>query len=386
MQPFIKMKKFLFIIPFILLFHHLFGQTLINISTSPKTVPAGKKWVLGIGQEVLTGLSELSLREGNLCNVRLRGNPRFLGSIVEGEVGRPNKVFALELNDLTQEPYAGNSIYKIVISNIFDAEEKSHNKISFYPGENVYATLCLENIQFFEFDLSQTETNRIEKTKNENYEKLKKEKIELEYKKKHFASIQSKTYNLEEQNQKEFEKAIDNQIISIYSFFNRSNKSTYPLYFPSFEDLTFSEEKFQTFSSVYKVTYLIPIYRNPNGDVASDFIKEFSCISGQDKNSELISRIASKFNNLKIENVNVETEIRFDSLDINFTRGVSNIKIRKGKIKFLDEIPNTKIQLILEEKINKLSNGMYLLKYENGIILGKEIFNVWTEEISKMRY
>lgn len=158
------MKNLIFILALILIFTQLSAQQFVTISSSPKTVPHGKKWVLKIDDEVLTDLSDLSLRDGNLCNVQLRSNPRAIGSIIEGEIGRPNKIFSLELKDLMKVPYTSLATYKLIISNIHsnvNHEKNTIRQITFYPGERVYATLCIANIQFFEMNLSSEEEFRI---------------------------------------------------------------------------------------------------------------------------------------------------------------------------------------------------------------------------------
>lgn len=168
-----KMKKILIGFVFLLFSTALFGQAIVNLTTSPMTVPNGKKWVLESKKEVLVELSDLSLRSSNLCNIRLRGNPRSLGSIVVGEFARPEKIYAFELEDLIKTPYTGVSVYMIKISRIFDSEKNSINKVTFYPEEKVSVILCLENIQLTEHELTQNEKIRIESLKKENDEKIK---------------------------------------------------------------------------------------------------------------------------------------------------------------------------------------------------------------------
>lgn len=379
------MKKIFFAFTFIILTTHLFGQQLVNISSSPKTVPPGKKWVLKINDEVLTDLSDLSLRDGNLCNTQLRSNPRSLGVIIEGEIGRPNKIFSLELKDLIKEPYTSQSTYKLIVSNIHsnvEHEKKLIRQIIFYPGERVFVSTCIANLQFFEMDLTPDEKFQVDQKQKLKSEIEEREKNEVETRKIYIENIRSKQYDLKEFSPKEYDKAIKTQIAGIYSYFNRSNKNTYPLYFPSFEDFAFSEEKYQRFEGIFRMKYVIPIYRNNGGygENVADYINEFSSISGGDKYQDLAARIAVPFKNLQVEDISVETEIVFDSLNIDFTRGISEIKNNNGKVKFLNKVPTENLKSELEAEIKKLEKGSYIVKYEYGNILGVKILNIWTEE------
>ncbi|MDO8965064.1 hypothetical protein [Algoriphagus sp.] len=166
------MKKILLVFVLISIITQLPAQQLVNITTSPKTVPAGKKWVLKIDGEVLTDLSDLSLRDGNLCNVQLRSNTRSLGSIIEGEIGRPRKIYKILFDDIEKVSFSSDRTYSITpLSFEYYTLEMSDyagtGQIIFYPGEKVFVSTCLNSIEMEVIDLTQNEITNINRKKIE---------------------------------------------------------------------------------------------------------------------------------------------------------------------------------------------------------------------------
>lgn len=355
--------------------NQVFPQDKIEITTFPKMVPSDKKWILNINEEYLLELSELSLRDGNLCNVRLRSNPQSLGSIVEGTIGYPNKVYSITLKDFVKVPFAGENTYKITASSFTDTDENIINKIVFYPGQKVYLALCVNFIQIEEVELTNEEKRRYRLKEEEEQIKRKKE---LEYKKERdmkIDNLQSIIYDLKQISPTGYKSFISNQRVMIYRLFQNSTKDRYPLYFPSFEDLESQEKKYSSFKSEYSIRYKTPLYIDEN-ESRFDYITEKKCIEGCNDYVNIINRIAVPPFVYKLDDVPVEVEIYLEKVDIDLTKGIANVKVKNGKVKFLNEIANEFARSQLETVLKLQSNGIHKIRYEFGEILGQKINNM----------
>lgn len=167
-----------------------FCQNLITISTSPKVVPDGKKWILPTNKEILIEVSGGSLNSGTRCNADLLSNPRIISTIIEGEYGNPNSVYGILFKELEKVNYTNDYTFSIIPVSIVDqnfslsslAHESIKNvgkkQIVFMPGQRVYVSECLRSIQLVESNLNQSESAEINKKKKEQEAKEK----SLEYK------------------------------------------------------------------------------------------------------------------------------------------------------------------------------------------------------------
>jgi hypothetical protein len=177
----------------------LFSQNIV-INHIPKTVPQGKKWILNSNEKILIEVNSSSQRSGNLCNALLTSSPRIANHIVEGEIGKPRKIYSILFKNIENVPFSNSNTYTIAPTSFLTGNtemyeilsNKNYNagieEIVFYPGERVFVSTCLVNIQVKEIDLSGNEKN-IQERKNEaeriNDEKRLKEereknRIELE--------------------------------------------------------------------------------------------------------------------------------------------------------------------------------------------------------------
>lgn len=142
------------------------GQIIIITKYSQK-VPQGKKWTLTSNMQPLIEVNEGTLNSGTLCNANILSNPRNLATINEGDYGNPNKSYGIDFKGLTKVAYTNNLTYKIssILSFLCydhfnvgqDNKISEQSNITFYPGQTISLSGCLETIEFLENDLSQTD-------------------------------------------------------------------------------------------------------------------------------------------------------------------------------------------------------------------------------------
>jgi hypothetical protein len=191
--------KFSFLFLFLLIPYILLSQNIVG-NHLPKTVPQGKKWVLNSNEKILIEVNSSSQRSGNLCNALLTSSPRIANHIVEGEIGKPRKIYSVLFKNIENEPFSNSNTYSIVPTSFLTGNSdmyeilsnKNYNagieEIVFYPGERVFVSTCLVNIQLKEIDLSgnekaiQDRKNEVKRINDEKnlMEERRKNRIELE--------------------------------------------------------------------------------------------------------------------------------------------------------------------------------------------------------------
>lgn len=371
-------KQTILLLFYLLTANYINAQVIKEISTTVKTVPSGKKWVMRVNQEYLTELNNSSFRDGNLCNAKLRSDPRILGTIVEGNFGHPNKIYTIILKDLIQAPFSGTSTYKIIASGFLDNEKKTLNQIIFYPGQKVYLALCMNFIQINEVELTNEEKRRYALIEEEEKNKHKQEienRIERE---RQIEEIRSKNYNLKEFSSDKYETFIKNQRLRIYRYFQNSDKNKYPLHFPDFEDLELEDKNYASFKGEYSIKYRMPTYIDPTRS-NEDFVTESTCLEGCENFKDFIRRIAVPPIVYTIDKIPIPMEISIENLKIHLTRGIAYAKVKNGKVKFLNEISDDFARNQLKTVLKIESNGNHKIMYEFGEILGLKINNMFGE-------
>lgn len=174
-----------------------FGQRNIILTKYPQKVPYGKKWVLPLSKALLIEVNEGTLVSGTLCNAKFLTRNPSISAIIEGQYGRPNTVYGISFKDLTKVAYTNGVTFSITpisfssysYSNSQDGVVQSAKNITFYQGQTVYITECLESLQAIELTLTQAELvglNQQEKAKKDLEIKREKEqeKERLEYQRK----------------------------------------------------------------------------------------------------------------------------------------------------------------------------------------------------------
>ena len=68
-----------------------FGQRNIVLSSYPKKVPDGKKWILTTNKETLIEVDYGVLNDGSLCNALFLSSPGVIHGVLEGNYGNPKE-------------------------------------------------------------------------------------------------------------------------------------------------------------------------------------------------------------------------------------------------------------------------------------------------------
>jgi hypothetical protein len=139
-----------------------FGQKNVILTKYPQKVPIGKKWVLPLNKALLIEVNEGTLVSGTLCSAKFLTRNPSISAILEGQYGRPNKVYGISFKNLSKVAYTNGVTFSITpisyssydYSNSQDGVLQSKENIVFHEGQSVYITECLESLQVLEYTLS----------------------------------------------------------------------------------------------------------------------------------------------------------------------------------------------------------------------------------------
>lgn len=140
----------------------------IVITTSPRTVPAGKVWKLQCNRPTKVQLHEGTLRSGTMCNGLFLSRPGLVFNVNKGYV--PNAVsYGVVFKSFEKVPYANEYTYSITPVAIVDksfsldelhekkAEDVGVKEVVFRAGEVVFVATCMASIELTEYNMSTTE-------------------------------------------------------------------------------------------------------------------------------------------------------------------------------------------------------------------------------------
>ena len=206
----------------------------------------------------------------------------------------------------------------------------------------------------------QKELKRKEEIEKQRKAEELRKKEEEERRKKKQAEIQSKTYDLKEIAPDDYKKVLESQRGGIKFYFSMPN-----ILIPSFDELKKSKNKFVRFKNEYNVTYEIVNVEEPA-------LMKATSISGTDSTCKLLQVCSIDIPTGVVEGYEVKTKCSFDA-NIDFTRGVTKVKVKNGKVSFKESIPERDIEDRLTSELINLPDGNYVIKFELGEIMGESI-------------
>jgi len=170
------MKKYYALFFAIFVCFSAIGQTSKNIivTKTPKTVPAGKKWILEAGKTTRVQVSYGVLNSGSLCNALFLSSPCMVSNVNRGNIFNAES-YMLIFKDPEKVPYTNDYTYDLTVISIvdkdfsvYDLQEKSPEevgvkKIEFKAGESVFVGNCLESIELKEINMTQAELLEVKK-------------------------------------------------------------------------------------------------------------------------------------------------------------------------------------------------------------------------------
>jgi hypothetical protein len=164
-----------------------FGQRNIVLSSYPKKVPDGKKWILTTNQETLIEVDYGVLKDGSLCNALFLSSPGVIHGVLEGDYGNAKEGYTILFDSRNKVPYTNEYTYSIIpksiVSILFDlselktkpVDEVGEKQIAFYAGEKVYVGGCLKSLQLTEANLNTEDFQKISLKKKQEEEKIAKQ-------------------------------------------------------------------------------------------------------------------------------------------------------------------------------------------------------------------
>ncbi|MBA4283864.1 MAG: hypothetical protein C0432_06200 [Candidatus Puniceispirillum sp.] len=198
--------------------------------------------------------------------------------------------------------------------------------------------------------------------------------------------IKSKIYDLQEYSPNQYKQTLLTQKGAILNFFKNTNN------FPSYESFLKEKIKYKRFTNVYNVNYRLIDNRTESQNYGSAIVlgsgsikseMNATLVSGTDKDLRLLRSASIMIPRIYIEGVEVMTEATINNLKVDFTRGLTEVKINNGDVKFKKYSPEEDLQSVIANKIKEESNGRFLVKYEVSEIMGEREVKVETEKIAR---
>jgi len=200
--------------------------------------------------------------------------------------------------------------------------------------------------------------------------------------------IISQTYDLQEHAPKKYEYAEYSQRNAIRRYFTDiSNAETHALS-PTYDEVLKTNEKFIQVKNVYQVHYELQDhswekhradYLISTGSKDLRTKRNLELISGTDESFELFKVADILLPSIQIEGYMVLTELTLDSVDVEFIRGITYVKVRKGQVEFMENPPPQKLQNQIKEKLVEDHKGKYLVKYDFYDIMGESDLTIISE-------
>lgn len=396
-----------------LLISILFASVNLNIAQTvvigqyPTTVPYGKKWILPTNQEILVELQS-NIMSGSVCDAQLRSNPGMISVIKKYDLRKTNYNYTLLFKEISKVAFSNKNTFKVIPISIADIESDlellgkvdlkniGKKEIVFYPGDAVSVDMCIKNLQLFEMPLTKKELVDLkwredEIKKQNDYEK----KIELEKNERRMDIENRKnellayTFDLYEYNTTAYNVMYFQIRDYLLNCFKEKSSSSRVIRIPSFQELDSNKGKKFVLRNIYKALFVLEDHRPKNNNQniiiassSSDIIQNanIELISGTDKECNLFDKFSGKIRTLTIENVEVMTKATYDSLHVEFTRGITSVEIKNSEVKFLSEEPDSVVKIFLKDKLKTKSDGIHSIKYDWVNILGKKEVTLYPEE------
>ena len=239
------------------------------------------------------------------------------------------------------------------------------NYSSIYLHNNGLATIewTKTNVNSLPKNVRNQINSKLQKQKEEENSRILARKKEREKKE----EITSKIYDFKTEFPGEYDKFIDNQRGRILSYFKDCSSVRYESsIFPSDFEIKSSKEKFYRFQSNYFVTYF-------NTSSSYNTSRKDSLISGIDTKKIALRKLSYSLPKLEKQGYGVRTKTTIENLTIDFTRGFTKVRIKKGELEFKGTQPLNEFKSLLADKIkNEVPEGKHFVKYEISNILGKQ--------------
>jgi hypothetical protein len=281
-----------------------------------------------------------------------------------------------QLNDffnISYSDYKSGGLY-------FSEDYKHYSKI--YLANNGYATVEWRKTKPNELpsNLKTKIESKLKAKQEEDAKRLKEEEERIQKGK----EIKSKTYNLKEYDQTKYNSFVDNLRYSLIELL-KSNSS-----FPDYNGIEHESQKYFRFKNLYSAQYKLVNYSRESVDygynvaAGSNDIKsenKYTLVSGNDNTCQFIKQASPSLPTISYEGYTVMTEASVDDISVNYVKGITTVKIKNGAVTYKKDLPPTDFQSIISEKLKNEPNGLYVVKYEVGQVMGDNFIK--TEKTKK---
>tara|TARA_R110000868_G_scaffold245810_1_gene502388 strand:- start:195 stop:1502 length:1308 start_codon:yes stop_codon:yes gene_type:complete len=268
----------------------------------------------------------------------------------------------------------------------FSEDYKNYSKI--YLHSNGLATI--EWGETNPNDLPQSIKSEIDRKLKEQEEAERQRQLAEQKRKEREKEIKSKIYDLQEHSQYRYEEVLNRQREAIKKYFANSSSYYSSERFPSFETLAKSDKKYERFKSTYNVHYKLQDNSRESvnygyvivaGSRDINTLKKVELVDGTDKDLKLFNSASISLPTIEIEGYEVMTEATLNDVSVDFTRGLTEVKIKGGEVDFKKYSPEQDLQQKISDKLKSEPNGRYLVKYEVADIMGQTDVNTEIEKI-----
>ena len=287
---------------------------------------------------------------------------------------------------------AYKDIYKGFIKNdlYFEKDLEYYSKI--YLGKNGNATIELRRAEISELPMNLRSS--IESAQKIFREEKRQEIIYKEKEAKKIEETKKITYDLEKYKKTAYDscksvikKHIEEYVVNIskYIRYRKINPNAYSR--PVDED-----EMKVRFKNLYRAYFKLEDHRRPSQQIGNIYIagstnnikiiKELTLLSGTDTDCFKFKNMCiEKIPEIKIKGDWVMTEAKFDSINVDYYKGVTLVKVKDGNIEFLEYYPDLDVLEKIKNKMKNEKNGKYLVYYYLSDIMGDKKENIEFEKV-----
>lgn len=268
-----------------------------------------------------------------------------------------------ELKKIYDRVYSNDKSGELYISDDYE----HYSKI--YLASNGYATV--EWRKFKPNELSSTLKAKISSRLLE-VQKAKENKIQ------EIKEIKSKTYDLKEYDSEKFQSFVTSLRHSLLENLKIN------ISFPSYYEIAKKSEKCFKFKNSYAAHYKITTNskNTSEDDVSSE--NTFTLISGADTSCHFLKYSSPLLPTINYKGYTVMTEAYIDNITVDYIKSITIVKIKNRVIYYLKYIPSAEIQNIISSDLIFEQNGLYLIKYEIGNVMGDSFVTTEKKLIKKI--
>lgn len=268
------------------------------------------------------------------------------------------------------------------------AQSKKIEKLYFSDDYTYYSTIYLHDNGLATVELHKTKPQNLSKSiltkvnaELKKFNELKNQRdLEAYNESQNKRDIISKVYDIKQYSPDKYNKVVENLRKSLKKFFSDRESYYGAENFPSFTTIEKSNNKYARFTNVYRVSYTTEDHSRESknygnvivaGSKDVKILKDIELINGTDTELKLFKYVSVYLPTLEVKGYEVMTEVHFNPLKVDFSRGITRIKIKNGDVEFKKFPPERDLQQIIINHLRSKKEGTYIVKYQISDILGE---------------